>query len=685
MSYDILFEDINNLKLKGLNASTLKALKKLEIDNLYDLFYYFPKYYENSAVYKKIAEVKNEEVAIIEGKVININKKFLPGKRIMVTIQLMDQTGIIDLLWFNNRYIYSNIKYDDKILVTGKIKKFPKCQMINPSYKKVYNENNFKEDSQLEPIYSLTKGITQNKIRTLIKNAIDKFGNLLQENMPLDFIYNNKIMSRMTSILNIHFPSNEKALKLAVRRFTFEEIMILEMGILEKRYIDNKKNINRYKLEDTKNIVKEYIKSLPFTLTSSQKKVITSIYKELKEGKYINRLIQGDVGSGKTVVVLVIMLYMAENKYQSAFLAPTEILATQHYNNIVTKFKNFNIRVELLTSSVKGKKREKILEDIKNGKVDIVIGTHSLINKEVEFFNLGLSVIDEQHKFGVEQRNELRKRAKLANVIVMSATPIPRSLALTIYGDLDVSIINEMPSGRKKTITKWIKTAEEEKKMYSFINEKLIKGEQVYIVAYLIEDSTSINAKSAFATYEEIKEKFPDQNIGLIHGKMSAKEKNEIMNKFITKEISVLVSTTVIEVGVDVSNANIIVIKNAERFGLSTLHQLRGRVGRGEKRGYCFLESESENEISKKRLEVLEKEIDGFKIAEEDLKLRNSGEIFGVRQSGISDLVLSDIVKNIKEIEQVKEFVNCYLEEHEGKIDNNYLIKDIENKQRIGD
>jgi hypothetical protein len=512
---------------------------------------------------------------------------------------------------------------------------------------------------------------------------LDKYGDLLKENIPIDFLYDNRIMSRTSSISNIHFPSNKTALDLSIRRFTFEEIMLLEMGILEKRYIDNKKNVNRYVLDDSKKLVKEYIESLSFTLTNSQKKVITSIYSELKQGKYINRLIQGDVGSGKTIVALIIMLYMAENNYQSVLMAPTEILARQHYEKVVENFSKLNINVELLTSSIKGKKREKILEDVRQGKVNILIGTHSLLSSEVEYNNLGLAVIDEQQRFGVEQRNELRKREVLSNVIVMSATPIPRSLALTIYGDLDVSIIDEMPEGRKKILTKWIKNEEEEKKMYDFILKKINEGNQVYVVSYLIEDSTKINAASAKETFESISKKFPGKSIGLLHGKMSSIEKKEIMEKFKNGEIDVLVSTTVIEVGVDVSNANIILIKNAERFGLSTLHQLRGRVGRGNNRGYCFIESNSEKEISKKRLEVLENETDGFKISEQDLKIRNSGEIFGVKQSGISDLVLLDIVKNIKEIEHVKEFVTKYLIEHNGKIDNDFLVKDIEYKHKV--
>ncbi|WP_156286000.1 ATP-dependent DNA helicase RecG [Oceanivirga salmonicida] len=679
--YDALFQDLENIKLKGLTTVTIKNLKNLNIYNLYDLFYYFPRAYENSAVYKKIINTYDGETAIVKGKIISINRRYLAKNRLMVTAILSDETGCIELLWFNNKYVYSNIVVGTDLIVTAKIKKTARIQMINPSYKKSADISTLNSSVNLEPIYPLTKGINQKKLRDLIKNAIDKYGVLLQENIPLDFLYNNKIMSRTKSITNIHFPENSIALDLAIRRFTYEEIMVLEMGILKNKYLIDKNNKHLYFTNDNKMLVKKYIASLDYELTNSQKKVITTIYNEIKKGKIINRLIQGDVGSGKTVVAMIIMLYMAENNYQTAMMAPTEILATQHYNNVQENFKNLEIRVELLTSSVKGKKREKLLSDIANGEVDIVIGTHSLIETNVIFKSLALTVIDEQHRFGVEQRNALREKSNISNMIFMSATPIPRSLALTIYGDLDISTINEMPKGRQKVITKYIKTDEQKEKMYEFIDKKLSDGQQVYIVAPLIEKSEKLKMVSVLELYDEIKEKFSKYNVGLLHGKLKNKDKETVMNDFKEHKINILVSTTVIEVGVDVPNSNIMLIKSAERFGLSSLHQLRGRVGRGDKKAYCFLESTTTNEVSEKRLEILENETDGFKIAEEDLKLRNSGEIFGLKQSGISDLVLLDIVKNIKEIEQVKEFVKKYLEEHNGKINNEYLIKDIKNKQ----
>lgn len=674
--YEILFQEI-----KGITTPIKKKLNKLGIKTLYDLFYYFPRGYENSAVYKKIKDVKDMEAVVLKGKILSIQRRYINTKKLMVVASFADETGVIELIWFNNRYIYSNISSGDELVISGKIKRTSKIQIINPSYKKSINVSELKDEVELEPIYQLTSGLTQKKLREIMSKMIDKYSNLLQENIPLDFLYTNKIMSRMQSIVNIHFPTNQVALDLAIRRFTYEEIMILEMGILKNKYIQSKNNKNLYFLKDSKNLVREYLDNLPYELTNGQKKVISTVYNELKKGKIINRLIQGDVGCGKTVVALVIMLYMAENGYQSAMMAPTEILAIQHYKNVASEYSKLNVRVELLTSSVKGKKKEKLLEDIKEGKVDIVIGTHSLIEDNIIFKNLALTIIDEQHRFGVEQRNKLREKSNISNIIFMSATPIPRSLALTIYGDLDVSTITELPKGRKKIYTKCIISEEDKIKMYDFIRKKLSEGQQMYVVAPLIEKSEKLKFASAMEVFEEIKNVFSNYRVSLLHGKLSNKEKDDIMKEFKNHNIDILVSTTVIEVGVDVHNSNIMLIKSAERFGLSSLHQLRGRVGRGNSNGYCFLETHEQKE----RLEILEKEIDGFKIAEEDLKLRNSGEIFGNRQSGISDLVLLDIVKNIKEIEEVKKFVQIYLEEHNGKINNEYLLRDIQNKIKEGD
>ena len=680
-SYSLLYKNIDEIKIKGVTKINLPKLKKLGIFSLYDLFYHFPRAYENRDNYKKINEVLDEEFVILKGTVVNIANRFSKRGMVMVSAVLSDETGMMELLWFNNRYVKNNVKVGNEIMVYGKVKKGMKMQIINPEYKKI-DEKYFetKKENQILPIYPSTESLRQISIRKIIEAALNSYGYLLYENMPNEFLKKEKIIGRKEAMLNIHFPENETKKEEAQKRFMFEEILLLEMGILQSRFQSEKNNKNVYKLEDKKNLVSKFIKSLPYELTKAQKTVITEIYKELKSGKIVNRLIQGDVGSGKTIVSFVILLYMIENGYQGAIMAPTEILSIQHYLGIIDEFSKLDIRVELLTASVKGKKREKLLNEIKEGLVDIVIGTHSLIEEDVVFKNLGLIVIDEQHKFGVRQRKLLRDKGNLANLIVMSATPIPRSLALTIYGDLDVSIIDELPSGRSPIKTKWIKDEIEKQKMYDFIDRMIEKGRQVYIVSPLIEESETLNVKSAQETFEEYKDIFPNRRIDIIHGRQKYKVKQEVMEKFKNHKIDILVSTTVIEVGVNVPNATVMVIRDAQRFGLSSLHQLRGRVGRGSHKSYCFLESKTNNEVSVKRLEVMEKTTDGFKIAEEDLKLRNSGEILGIKQSGVSDMVFTDIVKNVKEIKKVHDFVVWYLEKNDGKIENEFLKMDIYKK-----
>ena len=680
-SYSLLYKNIDEIKIKGVTKINLPKLKKLGIFSLYDLFYHFPRAYENRDNYKKINEVLDEEFVILKGTVVNIANRFSKRGMVMVSAVLSDETGMMELLWFNNRYVKNNVKVGNEIMVYGKVKKGMKMQIINPEYKKI-DEKYFetKKENQILPIYPSTESLRQISIRKIIEAALNSYGYLLYENMPNEFLKKEKIIGRKEAMLNIHFPENEAKKEEAQKRFMFEEILLLEMGILQSRFQSEKNNKNVYKLEDKKNLVSKFIKSLPYELTKAQKTVITEIYKELKAGKIVNRLIQGDVGSGKTIISFVILLYMIENGYQGAIMAPTEILSIQHYLGIIDEFSKLDIRVELLTASVKGKKREKLLNEIKEGLVDIVIGTHSLIEEDVVFKNLGLIVIDEQHKFGVRQRKLLRDKGNLANLIVMSATPIPRSLALTIYGDLDVSIIDELPSGRSPIKTKWIKDEIEKQKMYDFIDRMIEKGRQVYIVSPLIEESETLNVKSAQETFEEYKDIFPNRRIDIIHGRQKYKEKQEVMDKFKNHKIDILVSTTVIEVGVNVPNATVMVIRDAQRFGLSSLHQLRGRVGRGSHKSYCFLESKTNNEVSVKRLEVMEKTTDGFKIAEEDLKLRNSGEILGIKQSGMSDMVFTDIVKNVKEIKKVHDFVIWYLEKNNGQIENEFLKMDIYKK-----
>ena len=678
-SYKNIYSKLEDIPTKYITAKQLSNLKSLGINTVYDLIYYFPRAYDDRTNIKKIGELKFNEYVVIKASVMSVvNLTVRSGKKI-VKAMVTDGTGIMEILWFGMPYIKKSLKIGEEYLFIGQIKKSAVFQFINPEYKLFSGQQKVSENEIL-PIYSSNKNITQNSLRKLVEKFLVNFLNYFEENIPNELIKEYKIMERKSAIKNIHYPISMKEIEEAKRRFAIEELLILELGILKNRFIIENSNSKNYEVEGKKEKVREFLSQLTFNLTNAQKKVIKEIYDEISNGKIVNRLIQGDVGSGKTVVAMVMLIYMAENGYQGALMAPTEILANQHYLGIKERLEKIGLRIELLTSSIKGKKKNEILEGIANGEVDIVIGTHSLIEDNVIFKKLGLIVIDEQHRFGVNQRNKLREKGFLGNLLVMSATPIPRSLALSIYGDLDLSIIDELPPGRTPIKTKWIANDEDLEKMYNFIYKKVNDGNQAYFVAPLIEISDKMALKSVDKVSEEIERKFSNKKIGIIHGKMKAKEKDEVMLKFKNKEYDILIATTVIEVGIDVPASTIITIYNAERFGLSALHQLRGRVGRGSKQSYCFLISNSITENSKQRLSIMEETEDGFRIAEEDLKLRNSGEIFGLRQSGFSDLKFIDIIYDVKTIKLVRDECIKYLKEHKGEIENIYLKYDIEQK-----
>lgn len=677
--YRVMYQPIEDIGIKYFDEKNINKLKRLGIKTLYDLLYYFPRAYDDRTNIMKIGDLRGDEYVVLKASLMTVTAPPTRSGLKMVKATATDNTGMIEIVWFQMPYLRKTLKIGEEYIFIGQIKRGYVFQMVNPEFKLSSNQKKL-DEGEILPIYSTSKELPQNTFRKLMKEAVKSQLYLFEENIPEEIVKKYKVMSRESAIKEIHFPTNSKNLEEAKRRFAIEELLVLEMGILQKRFEVDSENHSRYVLEDKKTLVKKYLESLTFSLTKAQKKVITEIYKDLSNGRIVNRLIQGDVGSGKTIVSMILLLYMVENSYQGVLMAPTEILAVQHYLSVKEKFDKLGVRVELLTGSFKGKAKEKLLLDIKEGRVDIVIGTHALIEENVEFERLGLIIIDEQHRFGVVQRKLLRDKGVLANLVVMSATPIPRSLALSIYGDLDVSVIDELPPGRKPIKTKWIATIDETKTMYEFIGKKLSQGRQAYFVAPLIEESEKLAAKSTEELYEEVQRYLPDYRIGVLHGRMKNAEKDEIMTQFKNKELDIMVSTTVIEVGVDVPNSTVMVINNAERFGLSALHQLRGRVGRGEYQSYCFLVSRTDNAVSKSRLQVMEETQDGFKIAEEDLKLRKSGEIFGTKQSGFSDLKFTDIVHDVKTIKMVKDICTDYLKANKGAIKNRYLKYDIEEK-----
>ena len=679
-AYKKMYTKLEDLPSKYITAKQVVNLKSLGIDTIYDLIYYFPRAYDNRSNVKNIGDLSFNEYVVIKASVMSVlNMPNRSGKKI-VKAMITDGTGIMEVLWFGMPYISKSLKVGEEYIFIGQTKKSNLFQFINPEYK-LYKGQEKETSEEILPIYSSNKSITQNTLRKIIKKFLTNFLKYFEENIPNDLIEGyRELLERAKAIKNIHFPESVQAIEAANLRFATEELLILELGILKNRFIVDSLNTKKYEIEGKKEKVRKFLELLPFELTRAQKKVIKEIYDEISDGKIVNRLVQGDVGSGKTAVATVMLIYMAENGYQGALMAPTEILANQHYLGMKERLEKIGLRVGLLTSSIKGKKKTELLEAIANGDIDIVIGTHSLIEDNVVFKKLGLIVIDEQHRFGVNQRNKLREKGFLGNLLVMTATPIPRSLALSIYGDLDLSIIDELPPGRTPIKTKWIANDKDLSIMYDFIYKKVNSGNQAYFVAPLIETSDKMALKSVDKVSEEIERRFSDKKIGIIHGKMKVKEKDEVMLKFKNKEYDILIATTVIEVGIDVPASTIMTIYNAERFGLSALHQLRGRVGRGSKQSYCFLISESTTENSKQRLSIMEKTEDGFVIAEEDLKLRNSGEIFGLRQSGFSDLKFIDIIYDSKTIKDVRDLCIAYLKKNKGKIKNEFLKYDIERK-----
>lgn len=679
-TYKKMYTKLEELPSKYITPKQVISLKSLGIETIYDLIYYFPRAYDNRSNIKSIGELTFNEYVVVKANVMSVlNMPNRSGKKI-VKAMITDGTGIMEVLWFGMPYISKSLKVGEEYIFIGQTKKSNLFQFINPEYK-LYKGQEKETSEEILPIYSSNKSITQNNLRKIIKKFLTNFLKYFEENIPNDLVEGYKeIFERTEAIKNIHFPESVQAIEAANLRFATEELLILELGILKNRFIIDSLNTKKYEIEGKKEKVRKFLEFLPFELTRAQKKVIKEIYDEISDGKIVNRLVQGDVGSGKTAVATVMLIYMAENGYQGALMAPTEILANQHYLGMKERLEKIGLRVGLLTSSIKGKKKIELLESIANGDIDIVIGTHSLIEDNVVFKKLGLIVIDEQHRFGVNQRNKLREKGFLGNLLVMTATPIPRSLALSIYGDLDLSIIDELPPGRTPIKTKWIANDKDLAIMYDFIYKKVNSGNQAYFVAPLIETSDKMALKSVEKVSEEIERRFSDKKIGIIHGKMKAKEKDEVMLKFKNKEYDILIATTVIEVGIDVPASTIMTIYNAERFGLSALHQLRGRVGRGSKQSYCFLISESTTENSKQRLSIMEKTEDGFVIAEEDLRLRNSGEIFGLKQSGFSDLKFIDIIYDSRTIKDVRDLCIAYLKNNKGKIKNEFLKYDIERK-----
>ncbi|MCX6745349.1 MAG: ATP-dependent DNA helicase RecG [Candidatus Parcubacteria bacterium] len=683
---------IENLTRVG--KTTAGRLKRLGIENVNDLLYYFPFRYEDYSQVVKIKDLRSNQTVTVKGKIVLIENRRSHRKRMTITEALIeDDTGSIKVIWFNQPFLAKNLKPGDEIFIAGTTEiNNLSLQFTSPAYEKITGGDSL-NTAKIVPVYALTSNLTQKQLRFLIKIALDSV-NFVKEWLPQEILEKNKLMPLTQALAEIHFPANFEIQELARYRFKFDELFLiaLQSQRLRQYLAQTKAPQIAFKERDIKN----FVNSLPFILTADQKKAAWQILLDLEKSQPANRLLEGDVGSGKTVVAAIAILNTILNNFQTVLMAPTEILARQHYHSIKKLLEPFKIKTALLTASEKiywdGQQetigKNEVLKFVKGGKAQLVIGTHALIQEDVEYRDLGLVIVDEQHRFGVEQRKMLKDKNKnglTPHFLSMTATPIPRSLALILYGDLDLSMIKEMPKGRKKIITRLVDEAGRQQ-AYQFIRQEINNGRQVFVICPLIDPSDKLGVKSVTEEFKRLdKEIFPDLKIGLLHGKLKAKDKEAIMASFKANEIQILVSTSVIEVGIDIPNASIMMIEGADRFGLAQLHQFRGRVGRGEYQSYCFLLAENYNPKTRERLEALVKSNDGFALAEYDLKFRGPGEVYGSRQSGLPELQIAGLTDleliNLTK-EQAQDFFKQYkLEDFpllSAKLDQNKLIDHLE-------
>ncbi len=626
--------------LKGVGEKRAELFAKKGINTVEDLLYYFPRSHEDRSEIKEISDLEEGETVCVSVTVFSPVRDVRVRRNMLIsTMVVCDQTGAINVVWYNNRYVKGQFMTGDEYILYGKItKNRGKKEMINPVYEKKGSE---RFTGKIVPLYPLTEGLTQKILQSSMELALKDAGRL-EEYIPADIREKYNIAELNYAMKNVHFPEDFESYNIARERFVFEELLILQLALTGRK--EENTALSGTVFKDAL-CVREFAKTLPFPLTNAQKRVLNEIVSDCKSGKVMNRLVQGDVGSGKTAVAAAVVYAAVKNGHQAAMMAPTEILAMQHKETLDEFFKGTDINVVLLTGSMKAKEKRLAYDMILSGAADVVVGTHAIIQKEVEFKDLALVVADEQHRFGVEQRAKLAAKGTNPHILIMSATPIPRTLALILYGDLDISVIDEMPPGRKPIKTYAVGESMR-KRVFAFLEKNVKSGMQAYVVCPLIEETEKSDLQNAELLSEKLKTVFPEFKIGLMHGRMRSKTKESVMDEFVRGDIQILVSTTVIEVGVNVPRANIMVIENAERFGLSQLHQLRGRVGRGHDQAYCILIAHGKSEVTKKRMETMCVSNDGFYISEQDLQLRGPGDFFGTRQHGLPEMKIANLFED---------------------------------------
>lgn len=657
---ELLYQPVT--ELKGVGEKFAEDLNSLKIFTIEDLLFYFPYRYDVYEI-KPLVELIHEDKATIEGRVLyEPTLTFYGRKKSRLTFTVEVEGIAVKAVMFNRAFAKKQINEGSTVTLTGKWDAH-RLQITVSNYKLGPADN----QSNIQPMYSLKGNMTNVKLKKIIREALHTYKDEIREIIPEDYLTSYKIPFRNQAIYTMHFPKSKIELKHARRRFIYEELLLFQLKMQLLRKLHREASVGN-KQEYSQNKLNQFIQGFPFTLTNAQQKALNEILSDMYSPYRMNRLLQGDVGSGKTAVAAISLYASVTAGKQGALMVPTEILAEQHYESLLSLFPN-DVRISLLTGSTTKKKRKEILEGLLNNDIQILIGTHALIEDIVQFNDLGLVVVDEQHRFGVEQRRALRDKGLHPDVLFMTATPIPRTLAITAFGDMDVSVINEMPKGRKEIKTYWAKDNMFER-VLKMIEKHVAQGEQAYIICPLIEESDKLDIQDAVDLYEQLLAFYPSHiKIGLMHGRLKPEEKDEIMKKFANNDVQVLVSTTVVEVGVNVPNATIMVIYNAERFGLSQLHQLRGRVGRGEKQSFCILIADPKGEVGKERMRIMTETNNGFELSEKDLQLRGPGDFFGKKQSGVPEFKVADMVHDYRALETAREDAKEIIE-------NNLLERD---------